>query len=186
MPYGGGNPHYAAGGGGGWRPTGPAMPAGMPSYMREQYESGAFSELQQTLDEWGDDSSDEERHENDLHNLPDVSRSHEVLTLTVLKMGKLGMRITDSDQKEVRGYAIVDGVSDGPAKAAGIQGDDLIISINGERVVGRAEATAMLQKAAGLLTLQIARRKGSTAARGGGGGAAAGGQEAFFGYVGVD
>ena len=143
--------------------------------MREQYESGAFSELQQTLDEWGDDSSDEERHENDLNNLPDVSRSHEVLTLTVLKMGKLGMRITDSDQKEVRGYAIVDGVSDGPAKAAGIQGDDLIISINGERVVGRAEATAMLQKAAGLLTLQIARRKGSTAARGGGGGGAAAG-----------
>ena len=39
-----------------------------------------------------------------------MQSTHELLTLTAIKMGKLGMRLTESDQPHARGYAIVEGV----------------------------------------------------------------------------
>ena len=77
----------------------------------------------------------------------------------IWKMGKLGMRITDTDDATERGYAKVEAVSEGPAAAAGVMDGDLIVSVGGVAVKGRAEATAAITKANGLLSMEIARRK---------------------------
>ena len=91
--------------------------------------------------------------------MADLGRTHERMTLTLVKMGKLGMRITDTDDATERGYAKVEAVSEGPAAAAGVMDGDLIVSVGGVAVKGRAEATAAITKANGLLSMEIARRK---------------------------
>ena len=70
---------------GGWRPAGPPLPAGIPSFIRERMHELHDLDL-------GESSEEEEQAAPTL----DPAR-YRRLTVTVLKMGKLGMRITDSD-----------------------------------------------------------------------------------------
>ena len=165
----------------GWRPVGPTVSAGVPSFMRDRLSSSHAHD-----DDLGgdDDSSDEERHEAALEQLPDLAATHELLTPTLIKAGKLGMRITDADGP-CAGYALVDTVSEGPAMAAGVRGGDLIVAVNGTRVAGRADAVEGLGKAMGLVTLTLARKSAPPGTMGGGGGGGGGGG-ATIGYVGVD
>ena len=85
-----------------------------------------------------------------------------------------------TDHATERGYAYIEHVSEGPAQAAGVLAGDLILSVGGVPVVGRAQATAKISSAAGLLPLELARRKTKAAA-----GATPPGPGAF-GYAGVD
>ena len=165
-PFGASFSGGGGGGGDGWRPMGPAQPdmRSMPSFMRERWQE------MQEVEGLGDSSDDEGGQEP----LADLSRSHKLWTVTLIKMGKLGMRISDTDDATEHGYARVELVSEGPAAAAGIQEGDLILVVNGSAVRGRADATAAIGACSGLLTLQLAR-KSSALAAGLGGGSSAGG-----------
>ena len=171
--------------------SGPAM----PSFMRER-----LAELQQ--EGLGLDSSDSDEQDSDGEGGEDgvnsgglprrLSETHSVLTVTVIKMGKLGMRISETDNPTERGFAYIEDVSDGPAKAAGVCEGDLILTVGGVPVKGRAQATAKITSANGLLTLELARRK-TRMPRGGAGGAPGGstvpvraGTVPAYGYQGVD
>jgi S1-C subfamily serine protease len=95
-----------------------------------------------------------------------------------------GRRAYLTDDATERGYAYIEHVSEGPAQAAGVQAGDLILSVGGVPVVGRAQATAKISSAAGLLTLELARRKAKAKAAAAGGAAPPG--PGAFGYAGVD
>ena len=138
---------------GGWRPAGPARPANdapMPSFLRERLAEAQAGMA--VLDGLGSSSEDEDEAG------PRIDDSlYDRHTLTLVKVDRLGMRIADSDLRLAR----VEAVSEGPARAAGVREGDFILAVGGCEVGCRAEATARIRSAVGLLTMQVARRKDS-------------------------
>ena len=145
------------------RASGPsAHSPNVPTYMWERAQQMEEEMRQMGLDD--SDSDAEEAGPADVHS----NGRFELLTLSLIKLGKLGMRITDTDAPDERGHAVVDSVGEGPAAAAGVQAGDLVVAVNGVRITGgRPDATSKLGGAAiGILTVTLARRKGRAAAGG--------------------
>ena len=132
-------------------PPPPQSQPAVPSFIRER-----MAEHEASMDWNALDSSSEEEQP-----AADISASHDLMTLTLVKMGKLGMRITESSRSDERGHAVIDSVAEGPASAAGVQPRDLILSVNNAQIQGgRADATAKIASAPfGVMTLGIGRRR---------------------------